>query len=220
MISITNHGLISRILFCVFFLSSAGIATAQTESQGPFCGRSYLNSAVNNGALYWVNASNARCDEDATRTSTDRIAAGQHTQYLQISDFGFSIPRDARISGIEVVVIRRADRPDAIRDRSIRLIQKGQIIGSNHAVPELWDSEWTAAYYGHEKDQWGTTWTAAELNRPDFGIVLDIGFGEAEAQPQIDEVLLTVHYAPSGSKVQSVNLARAPSKYTCHGLGS
>lgn len=218
--SITNRGLISRIVVFTFFLSLLGMVRAQSESQGPFCGRTYLSDASNQGSLFWVNASSARCDEDATRTATDPIAKGQHTQYLQISNFGFSIPRDARITGIEVVVIRRADQPDAIRDRTVRLLRRGEVSGRNRADSELWDSEWTAAYYGDENDQWSNEWTPAELNRPDFGIVLDVGFGESSAQPQIDEVLVTVHYQPAGKNVHTVNLSRAPSKYTCYGLGS
>jgi hypothetical protein len=204
----------------MFFLGLAGIAVAQSESQGPFCGRTYLSSAANHGSLFWVNASGARCDEDDARTATDRIGKDQYTQYLQISDFSFDIPRDARITGIEVVVIRRADQPDAIHDRSVRLVRGDVVAGKNNAVAEPWDSEWTAVYYGGENDQWGQQWTPADLNRPDFGIVVDVQFGTAAAQPQIDEVLVTVHYAPRNKNVHTVNLARAPSKYTCYGLGS
>ena len=218
--SIYPRGAIVFILLGILLACPPASAFAQAKSQGPFCGKIYSSDASNNGALYWVNAAGARCDEDATRAATDRIRQGQHSQYLRISDFGFDIPRDARISGIEVVVIRRSDHQGSLRDKSVRLVRNGVVTGSNKAVPEMWDSEWTAVYYGSETDKWGGNWTPYELNRRDFGIVLDVTFAADEGQPQVDEVVVTVHYTPKGQNVHAVNVVGSSSKFTCFKLGS
>ncbi|MEM6269189.1 MAG: hypothetical protein AAF998_07105 [Bacteroidota bacterium] len=203
----------------VLFIALAPASSAQIKSQGPFCGKVYRSNPSNQGALYWVNASGARCDEDANRALTDPVASGQFTQYLQISDFGFDIPVDAVIDGVEVVVIRRSDHAGSLSDRSVKLMRYNVAIGANKASSETWDTEWTAAYYGDKQASWGTAWTAQELNRDDFGVVLDVGFAGDEGQPQVDEVLVTVYY--SKRRVQLMpGKSKFSSRFTCNRIGS
>ncbi|MEM7040863.1 MAG: hypothetical protein AAF570_28125 [Bacteroidota bacterium] len=201
------------------FMAFALPAHTQMKSEGPFCGKWINSDASNGGKLKWANLPSARCDEDGAFSNTAQITGYNFTEYLRINNFNFSIPSNANISGIEVVVIRKADTPNSLTDRTVRLTKGGTPTGRNLAAPGLWENSLTAVFYGGETEAWGTSWTPADLNSQSFGVVLDVEFGDTEGSPQVDEVLVTVHFSTPDKRRATSNVDRSVSKYTCRQIG-
>jgi hypothetical protein len=121
-----------------------------------------------------------------------------YSNYLQGTDYGFNIPDAAPIMGIEVQVNHRVDDHNAgIMDNEVRLVKEGAIVGENRAIPEPWPVAFTLATYGGPSDLWGTAWTPAEINSPDFGVALAAfrsNNGSNLRQAVVDSMQVTVYY--------------------------
>ncbi len=178
-------------LFLVFSVE------VQAQSDGPQCARSIYSTASNGGAVGWSNAGSAHCDDNATHAFVDLFLGESHSQYLKFEDFGLDVPMDSRVTGIEVVVVRKSDRSSGISDRTVQLVFGNRLMGQNLAQGDAWEDVWTGAFFGGSRSDWGCRLTPAMVNDPRFGVVLDVA-ATGSARAEIDEVQVTVHYsAPS-----------------------
>jgi hypothetical protein len=94
--------------------------------------------------------------------------------WLRATSFGFSLPAGANILGIEVRIIGSAPDPDAV-DRMIKvaLTKDGTTpatAATNSVV--LNNTIETTAILGRHDDLWGTTWTKAEVESANFGVLI------------------------------------------------
>lgn len=95
-----------------------------------------------------------------------------HTNCLRATNFGFTIPLGAVITGITVEIEKRADAGSSVQDNGLRLLQGGVEVGSNLANFGLnWPSFDTYYTYGGCNNLWGASWTASDINSPNFGFV-------------------------------------------------
>jgi hypothetical protein len=121
------------------------------------------------------------------------------SNYLQGTQYGFSIPSDATIFGIAVVINRQssANNP-SILDNFVRLVKGGVVVGDNHAITTIWPNLMGTATYGGATDLWGTTWTPADINSPDFGVVLSArrqNNGNSDRTAMVDYMQITIYYS-------------------------
>jgi hypothetical protein len=196
-------------------LTASNVLFAQGEELGPRCGKSYVSEV---GAGYnWAEPGNARCDDDESRAYTAPLTKDQFSQALKITNFGFKLPLEAKIEGIEVVMIRKADVGASIQDKRVVLLRGNQAVGTSLHTQDTWDAEWTAAYYGEAHENWDATWKVADINAPGFGISIEVQCIGAISRPQIDEVLVTIHYSYAG---ESARWYRSNSqKFSCTPVG-
>jgi hypothetical protein len=194
------------------------VLQSQVNTAGPGCGKQFV-SELGPGYV-WSEAANARCDDDETRAYAAPLVKGEFTQALKISNFGFALPADARVEGIEVVIIRKGDVAGAIIDKSVKLMKGNAVVGSDLHARDLWDDNWTAAYYGDENEDWDQPWTVREINSPGFGVAVSAMSAGAIARPQIDEVLVTVHFSYGVESARTHKASSSASRYTCNGWGS
>lgn len=190
----------------------------QGNAAGPACGKSFQSEA--GPGYFWSDAANARCDDDESRAFAAPLTKGQFTQNLKITNFGFALPADARIEGIEVVIIRKADVAGAIVDRSVMLVKDNAAVGSNLRTRDTWDGEWTAAYYGDGMTDWDQAWTVRDINSPGFGVSISAMSGGVIGRPQIDEVLVTVHFTYGSESARTHKASSNVGRHTCNGWGS
>lgn len=122
---------------------------------------------------------------------------GELSGDLKATGFGFAIPTGATILGISVSV-GRGDNMDPPRatDHTVRLLKTGTAVGTNKASGSTWPTALTEAAYGGAADLWGTTWTPAEINASDFGVVFAAQHAGAsgESSPLLDWIRVTVTY--------------------------
>lgn len=125
------------------------------------------------GTITWSNPGNMTTTGSpyATATLTTRATS----EYLQGTNYGFTIPANATIDGISVSITRRSSSNaggNSINDVTVRLLKAGVLSGNNKATTTDWPTSLGTANYGSETDLWGTTWTPDQINASNFGVAL------------------------------------------------
>lgn len=123
------------------------------------------------------------------------------SRYLQASNFGFSIPANSAIEGIKVEIERsKSQGTGAVRDSGnygVRLVKGGTIQGAIRSEDDNWSASDSYEDYGGSSDLWGLSWTAADINASNFGVVLAAQHvSGAAATARVDHVRITVYYRP------------------------
>lgn len=131
--------------------------------------------------------------------STPFLTAGQLSEYLQLSGFGFSILSGATITGIQVNMIRERGSPD-VQEVRVSLVKTGSVIQTaNKSIGAIWASHLSVTF-GGPTDLWGTTWSPADVNAAGFGAVVAVknpGVNN-DAQGTVDDLTITVYYTLAG----------------------
>ena len=85
-------------------------------------------------------------------------------------------------------------------DRNIYIIKANSFLGyQNKSKLDYWTGDFADYNYGGSSDLWGETWTAEDINDPDFGIAISVynyndGGGGPTITPLIDYVRIIVYY--------------------------
>ncbi|MBP6556842.1 MAG: T9SS type A sorting domain-containing protein [Flavobacterium sp.] len=132
-------------------------------------------------------------------SSTVAFTASGNSNYLQGSNYGFSIPTGVVVNGIVVEIHRRTSSVTAgriARDNIVSLVKNGTVTGDNKATATNYTTTLTTVTYGSATDLWGTTWTPADINATNFGAVIAV---TATNNPtvSVDYIRITVHYTPA-----------------------
>jgi hypothetical protein len=163
--------------------------SSQTQSQA--------NCASLGGAgANWTNP-------DSTESSNDLYATASvdatTTDPLQCLSYGFAIPSNATVLGIEVNVERKSNSTanGGSRDASVRLVKAGVVAGTDKATATAYTAADVVEAHGGPTDLWGTTWTPAEINAANFGAQFSAtkpsGAGGAHTV-SIDQIQIVVYY--------------------------
>lgn len=153
----------------------------------------------------WVNPGNITANDGnyARAISPD----GQDTNYLQASNFGFSIPAGATINGITLVINKRNASPNTnegiCNDSLVQLVtSSGSINATNKADfnPSHWLATFSSITYGSSSDLWGASWSASDINSSNFGAVFAANIGDPDGGGSptcdVDYMTVTVAYTP------------------------
>jgi hypothetical protein len=185
------------IIACVLLVCGLR-GQAQLLQTGPTCGQWINVDHSNGGDIPWQNPLAAQCDATEDHATAFSTAGRHHTQRLRISNFGLLVPRNATVTGVEVILIRRSGLGTSVSDRTVQLMRNGVLVGSNLRATEKWDAEWTAAQYGGPAELWGVKWEGNDINHLNFGVAFDAEFNGPEDRAEIDQVKLTVYYQRNG----------------------
>jgi hypothetical protein len=178
------------------------------SSQGPFTAGTIANVATGNVA--WSSPSNATTTNQVYATSSLVTSGPQTSQYLEWTNFGFTIPAGT-INGIVVTIIDNgtSDANNTIEDNLVSLIVGGSITGSNKATATTWPSTDQTVVYGTSSDLWGLTPTVSQINASNFGVVLQAQSlnskdGTTTLTASVDSATIQVFYtaAAGGMAVQ------------------
>jgi len=174
------------------------IATGWGQPAGPNNAGTGAN-VTGIGTIAWTNPGNIVSDNNSFATVT-LPNNGSTSNYLRGTNYGFSIPGSATITGITVVIGKLSSNFfgfTAINDNAVYLVKNGTITGANRAAG-TWPTSETAVSYGGAADLWGTTWTPADINNTNFGVVLsavnNTGLGVSYTA-SVDYMQITVNYS-------------------------
>jgi hypothetical protein len=179
-----------------FTLLLASLVNIYAADSGAKAGASEVNLARAGSSTSWtIGVGNASASDNAYVgiTAGGLASNKQYTDYYYISNFNITVPADKTVSGISVS-IERGDKNNA-KDDVVSLVKGGVIVGDNKALNSAWSGE-TTKTYGGINDNWGVTWTNAEINAANFGVVFSVkkaGNG-ANPVPLIDKINITVTY--------------------------
>lgn len=157
---------------------------------GPNAGGTFASDG-SIGAVVITNPSNAQASDNSYATSV--LLLGQISNYLKATNFGFTIPSTAQITGITVNVERSSTTLNGTHDDSIKLTYNGSLVGSDKASATEWPTSDAVATYGSSIDMWGTTWSASQINDSTFGVEIS-AIADLAGTAQVDFVSITVDY--------------------------
>lgn len=180
-------------LTLVAFLAASLGMYAQV-SEGPLSPATASNISLTGSSASWSNTGNVFASDDSYATSS-LSSNGDFTDYIQITNFGFGLPTNAIILGIEVEIERFGSN---VKDNQISIVKGGTIGATDRSVNPSWSNSDNDSYttYGSDTDLWGETWVASDINATNFGIAISASKqgGGGSSDPHIDHVRITVHY--------------------------
>ncbi|MCC6336852.1 MAG: hypothetical protein IT380_23030 [Myxococcales bacterium] len=148
----------------------------------------------------WGNLAGARVALDSSLATTPPLGDDQ-SDHLVATDFGFSVPGDVTIQGVELKVARRSSATTGVLvDSRVGLVVGGALSGANRAQSTTaWTPSLTDITYGDPADLFGlgSTLTPAEVNSAGFGASLAVRNGPTPGfdGAQVDAIQLKVHYS-------------------------
>lgn len=153
--------------------ASGGLIPGVAGSTGATNGGTFANVATS-GVFPWTNTSNAQTQNNTY--SGTATAGGVQSDYLQVTNFGFSIPTGATINGIKVEVDKYAnvDAFGSTTDTAVRLVIGGVIQATDKSAGGAWPTSDTDAYttYGGVADTWSSGATYSDINASTFGVAI------------------------------------------------
>ncbi|MCX6226379.1 MAG: hypothetical protein NTV01_16795 [Bacteroidia bacterium] len=167
-------GCLTLLLVLALFLSGAPQAFAQTTTPARNAGTGTNVTGV--GTVAWTNPENIVSNDNTYATVA--VTGGAISNYLQATNFGFSIPPEATSSGITVTIGRFESglgTGNDVRDSYVQLIKGGTVGGTNLAVTGTeWPTSEGVATYGGTGSTWALTWIPADINAANFGVALAV----------------------------------------------
>lgn len=122
----------------------------------------------------WSNPANIFADDGSNATASFLDPPPNMTNDLQGATFGFDIPTNAIIDGIVFEMEVPSSNRWSEGFSTIRLQKAGVTTGDNKAGTGSALSN--VRTYGSATDLWGTTWTPAEINAANFGVIFSAAF--------------------------------------------
>jgi uncharacterized membrane protein SpoIIM required for sporulation len=192
-----------RLLFVIMlslivFIGTQPILPAFATSSGPLYPVTGVSVSSGAGTIAWTTPGNITADDNVDALVV--LSSGAISEYLQGTNFGFTIPAGAVIKGIVVTIGRSSSGNGTapIQDYSVMLVKNGTPIGTNNAsLGVKWPANHSEAPYSYTPIDplWGTTWTATDINANNFGVVLSvINPDTAERSAFVDYINITVSY--------------------------
>lgn len=177
-------------------------SVVRADSSGPNSPGTSVNDS-GTGNVAWTSPGSVGVSDNARATAS--LNSSDTSNYAKATNFGFSIPSNAGIDGIQVDVERsegNIDNRNTIRDNAVRIVKGGTVGSTDRSNGGVdWPTTDTYFSYGGSTDTWGTTWTPADINSSTFGFALsalDVRSGgppSATEQARIDHIRITVYYS-------------------------
>ena len=119
------------------------------------------------GTSFWTNPSNVTGASDANFAWFDAEASGD-SEYLDVTNFGFSIPSGATINGILFEVRKReVSSSDNIFDKLVKPLKAGTAVGTDQKSGTEWGTSFAYQSYGSSSSLLGTTWPKSSASGQD-----------------------------------------------------
>jgi len=145
------------------------------------------------------------------------------SNYLKATNFGFSIPPTATITGI-FAEIEKKDNGYSSTDNSTKIVKGGNVSGAQRANASGYPLNDAYFPYGNSTDLWGLDWSASDINAADFGIALSSNLAGMETPPPdtvyVDHIRITVYFTtpPSALSSRIFNSSGGTSAYSTSSL--
>lgn len=156
--------------------------------------------------LIWTSASKVTVDDDdpANLVLTN---VSPLSQFLKVTGFGFQIPPDSVIDGIQVEVKREATQTTSgVTDARARLVRAGEVQTPDKSAAGAWSTSYEYASYGGATDLWGAAWVPEEINDAAFGFAFAAQTAALAETAEVDAIRITIFYHLGPRKLQRRSL--------------
>lgn len=174
------------------FMEVSAPAAPPTAEHGVSKSPGTIVDDATEGSASWSNPGNAKATDNLYATVTTGAPGAESSHFLKATNFGFTLPPTATVTGI-LVGIERSSSTFQNVDAKVTLVRGGSVLSKlNRASGEAWPNLDYFAFYGGSDDLWGQTWSPAEdINSSGFGVALRVkGTGTA----RVDWIAITVYY--------------------------
>jgi hypothetical protein len=183
-------------------VADCAAACADVGGNEAMCGASECLENFDGGmdclpATAWRNVTGASQESgDKYYAAVQSMVNQEYEDFLAVEGFGFDLPPDAQIVGIQVEFLRAAGTGDNITDFEIRLVSGGERVGEARSMaPEVWgpDLEWVS--YGGQDDLWGQSWSPDAVNAQNFGAAISAKYLDTagNGRAYVDHARITVY---------------------------
>lgn len=151
------------------------------------------------GSVSWSNVNNILTSDDSRATAAP--TSGSPTHLLYGTNFGFSIPSNATITGVELYVeLSKTAGVANCNDSQVRLWISGAAGSENKArAGNNWTTSDVDTLFGSQTDVWGESLTPAIVNASNFGGGIAAKQVASTPTAQIDHLYMTVYYTVPSS---------------------
>ncbi|MFZ3015867.1 MAG: Ig-like domain-containing protein [Minisyncoccia bacterium] len=168
------------------------------------------------GTVTWSNTSRIVSSNNSYATAS--LGDNVISHYIKATNFGFTIPVGATITGITAEVEKKSANANRTQDYRVRII-KGGTIGSTDKSNTNWWGTANNVYttYGGVSDLWGETWTYSDINNTNFGLALSayknttVGGNESAS---IDHIKITITYTTNTTPNAPTLVSPSSGSYT------
>lgn len=181
-------------------------AETSTVVVGPNNPSAASSESGSGGAVVWSSTGNVFASDDTRATAN--MLAGEISQYLQVTGFGFAVPASSVIQGIvvEVEVRKTSGVP---QDWIIAIVKSGSPSGTSKSPANLIPSSDTYLSYGTGSDLWGLTWTPGDINDSTFGVAWSTVAASGQAAVvEVDHIRIKVFYGPDEAVLNNKPFAK------------
>lgn len=175
-------------------------------TSGPNNGSTFSSDSTV-GTIAIANPSNASSSNNSYATAV--LLLNQVTNYLKVTNFGFSIPIHSTIDGILVEIERNSTVLNSITDNIVKLVLPSGIIDTtNKSSGAIWPNSDAYASFGSSSDNWGANLTPIDINDVNFGVVISGAATLLAGTAQIDHVRITISYTQLSMPHNMLKVAR------------
>ena len=139
----------------------------------------------------WVDPENILAVDSTQATVSCGVSVV--SEYLRATGFQFAIQTGSTILGI-VVELNDLVEPDLGGAMGVVYLTKNGTSGVGGPNVPVAGAGWQE--YGNADDLWGTTWTPAEINDPNFGLLLAVGDDSNAIDCSLEAAQITVYFNP------------------------
>jgi hypothetical protein len=151
------------------------------------------------GTVAWTNPNNSKVSDNIYATVADQ-EGDVTTHYLKATNFGFSIPTGATIDGILVEIERKDSGAFDWIDNIVSIVKaNGTISTTNKSTSTFWSTTESYISFGGATDKWGESWTEADIEDIDFGVVFSAYQFVYGTSISVDHIRITVYYTEGGT---------------------
>lgn len=180
---------------------SVPAATPQAQTEGP------NNPSVDDGtaagsctnAVNWGEGGLADNDTTYTTIGGNNVDSGELTDELRVSSFGLVL--DGTVQSIDGILVETLawgfNGTSPMNYTTVQLFTApGTNVGDNKATGELPGADPSSTYtsWGGSTDDWGVTWTEAQIESSGFGLALCFTADANDSRINLDHVRITVYY--------------------------
>lgn len=122
-------------------------------------------SVSGSGDVAWTSPSNATAND--FNVAQVFLGSGNQSEYIEATDFGFSIPSTATVDGIQVLASRYS--MGGVTDASVKLLIGGGEVGDDHSAGVTWPMMEAIESFGSDTDDWNASPTPSDVNGSGFG---------------------------------------------------
>ena len=170
------------------------------------------NVSVNSDAT-WTNPGNIGATDGsyATASLAGNKSSPSTSNYLEATNFGFNLPSNAVIEGVQVI-IDRFSAASTVQDTLVSLIVGGSLQGSGYqSFGPAWPASLTPQAYPYGSgDTWGVALTPAQVNASNFGVALQCqNITSSACTPSVDSIKVNVFYGLGAGTTRVVSSVAA-----------